>query len=343
MGTKKNRHHFVPRFYLEGFMDQDNPPYLWLYDKDKHSISKASSRDVGCRTLFYAFPKQEGTTDTNTLEDLLQEYESQVAPLIRKIESRGDLTNEERSVLSLFLGLTLARVPNFRSMIETSKARIVKEISVRMAQAGGFEKVKEELAKEGKPIDEELHSKMVEMMKNGKFDVEVFPHASIEPFLKLAMDMAPLFHQMYWTFLVAKGGYSFVTSDNPLAYANPMHDPKSSYGVGLGHQNVEVTFPITQKLALFAGWKDSGSLYQKVTDATVQTVNRRTIKNAQRFIYAPFYDEGFSRLVWRTSGEFPHPDLSVIPTDKSTYFVFKGMALTDETNLRQLVVRHACR
>jgi hypothetical protein len=339
MGTRKNKHHFVSGFYLEGFVDQNNPPYLWLYDKDKHSISKASSRDAGCRTLFYAFPKQDGTTDTNTLEDLLQEYESQVAPLIRKIESRGELTNEERSVLSVFLGLTLARVPNFRSMIETSKARIVKEIGVQMAQVGGFEKVKEELAKEGKPIDEELHAKMVEMMKDGKFDVEVFPHASIEHFLRLAVDMAPLFHQMHWTFLLAKGRYSFVTSDNPLAYADPTHDPKSPYGVGLGHSNVEITFPITQELALFAGWKDSGSIYQRATDATVQAVNRRTIKNAQRFIYAPFCDEGFSKLVWRLSGAFPSADLSRVPTVKSTYFVFRGMALADKTNIRQLVAR----
>lgn len=343
MGTKKNKHHFVSRFYLEGFVDPDNSPYLWLYDKDRRSISKASSRDAGCRTLFYAFPKQDGTTDTNTLEDLLQEYESHVAPIFLKIESHGQLTNEERSALSAFLGLTLARVPNFRSMIEMNHARILKEVGVRMAQAGGFEKVKERLAEAGEPINEELHAKMVGMMKDGKFNVEVFPHASIEHFLKLAMDMAPLFHQMNWTFLVAKGRYSFVTSDNPLAYADPMHDPKSPYGVGLGHSNVEVTFPITQKLALFAGWKESGSLYQKVTDATVQTVNRRTIKNAQRFIYAPFYDEGFSRSVWRTSGEFPHTDLSTIPTDKSTYFVFKGMALTDRTNLRQLIVRSARR
>jgi hypothetical protein len=339
MGTKKNKHHFVSRFYLEGFVDQSNSPYLWLYDKDKRSISNASPRHAGCGTRFYAFPKQDGTIDTNSLEELLQSYEGQIAPVFRKIESHSELTNEEREVFSTFLGLTLTRVPNFRSMIEKYYGRFIKETSLRMAKRGLFDDIRDELAKDGKPVNEELHAKAVKMMKNGEFDVEVFPHASIEFFLRSAVDAANLFHQMHWIFLLAEGRYPFVTSDNPLAYTVPMQDPKSSYGVGLGHPKVEVTFPLTQELALFAGWRDFAGLYQRATDATVQTVNKRTIKNAQRFIYASFKDEGFSKLVWRLSGVSPKIDLSTIHTDDKTYFVNKMVTLADETNLKQLVVR----
>lgn len=87
----------------------------------------------------------------------------------------------------------------------------------------------------------------------------------------------PLIHQMHWTYLLTKGRYRFVTSDNPVAYTDPAHDPQSPYGVGLAHPNVEVTFPITQELALFAGWKDWEKLYRRATDATVKALNIRTI------------------------------------------------------------------
>ena len=258
MSNNKKRHHFVSRFYLEGFVDQYCPPYLWLFDKQNKTIAKASSVDAGCRTSFYAFPKNDGTVDTNSLEDIFGKLESQVAPLLEKIESREELTNEERSAVSYFISLTLTKVPNFRSNIELQGAQFIKEIGMLLARKNGFDDIKDKLAREGKPIDEELHVRMVQKMTDVELDVEVAPHASIEQFLRRSIDLAPIIHQMYWIFLHARGRYRLVTSDNPVTYADPTHNPTSRIGVGLKTPNVEVTFPITQKLALLAGWKDWG-------------------------------------------------------------------------------------
>ena len=86
----------------------------------------------------------------------------------------------------------------------------------------------------------------------------------------------------------------FITSDNPLHIQTLCIIRTAPYDVGLAHPNIEATFPITQELALFAGWKDCGNVYRGATDATVRVVNLRTILNVERFVYASFHDEGFA-------------------------------------------------
>ncbi len=335
MGTIKKRHHFVSAFYLEGFIDQGHPPFLCLYDKEERSVKDVSAKDAGCRKLFYAFPTKDGGMDTNTLEDIFQKLESQVAPLLDKIESRQALTNEERSVLSRFLALSLTRVPNFRMNIaDAFQAHVIKQVAMRMAHHTGFEEVRQSLTEKGEPIDEEAHTELVEMMKEGRFNVKMAPHSNIEIFLNLAEDLAPIIHRMEWTYLIPNERYSLVTSDNPVAYADPTHSLSSPYGVGLEHRNVELTFPIMQHLALFAKWGPSGPPYRKVSDAAVRVVNMRTIRSAERFVYASFNDPGFADLVWKYSNSSPKAQIATVP---GGYSIMKGMGMVDSVSLSRLV------
>ena len=205
-----------------------------------------------------------------------------------------------------------------------------------MARKNGFEQIKDKLAKEGKPVDEELHAKMVEIMKKGEFDVQVSPHYSIDHFLRMTVELAPILHKMYWTYLFAKGRYRFITSDNPVSYADPTHDPKALHGVGLATRNVEVTFPVTQEMAIFASWDDGGNLYQRATEATVRAINVRTIANARRFVYSSFPDEGFAKLVWEYTGTAPTAKLEVLHKEDRSFLIFKGTALKDQANIKQL-------
>ena len=79
-----------------------------------------------------------------------------------------------------------------------------------------------------------------------KYKIKVEPQFSLF-MMEMINDFGPMFHKMNWTILISDD-YRFVTSDNPLFYDDPTHDPKSPYGVGLLNKNIILTFPITQRV-----------------------------------------------------------------------------------------------
>src|SRR5882762_10273955 len=117
---KKERHHFLPVFYLEGFVDPDHEPHLWVYDKEGGDVRPASPRDAGVEKHGYSIPKADGTRDSTTVENALALIVDQVAPMWAKLRRLEPLTNAERSMVSLFLALLMTRVPAYRRNIESS-------------------------------------------------------------------------------------------------------------------------------------------------------------------------------------------------------------------------------
>ena len=86
--TKKKRHHYLPEFYLEGFIDSRSEPYLWVYEKGDPKIKKVSAKDVTVQKHYYSFITQEGQRDSETFEDFFAFIENNAAPVFNKIGSR---------------------------------------------------------------------------------------------------------------------------------------------------------------------------------------------------------------------------------------------------------------
>jgi hypothetical protein len=307
------RHHFIPRFYLEGFIDPTNEPYLWIYDKESDEIRKASTRDAGLRSHFYSYPKKGGTRDSDSFEKAVSSIESQAAPLFQKIIRREQLNNDERSVMSFFRALTITRVPSFREKLHQHAAEVMRVVARKFVLNEEIQKsVQAEFEGKGESASINNIKEAARLMREGKMDVEVLPHYSLPHILELAMELAPLIHQMNWIYIVAHGSYRFATSDNPVVYVDPKHDPESPMGVGLGNQNIEVSFPISRDLALLAGWKELGREYQKGTDARVRNINYRTIANAERFVYASERNGGLAKLVRRHKESAPKVSIKTV-------------------------------
>jgi hypothetical protein len=62
--AKKKRHHYIPRFYLEGFVDPLNKPYIWVYEKGNPNIIKATAENVAVRKHYYSFVTAGGNEDS---------------------------------------------------------------------------------------------------------------------------------------------------------------------------------------------------------------------------------------------------------------------------------------
>lgn len=305
---KKQRHHYVPRFYLEGFIDPKNVPLIWIYEKGNKNIIKAAAADIAVRKDYYSFTTVSGEKDSETFEDALAELESKAAPLLQKIKNEELLTDEEKGVFSFFVAYTMTRVPNYRQNIEDISGGVIKKaLMVAVSDRARFES---DFAKLGKMRGEQQVKKIEDLIKlvlSGQYDIHVHPQFSLG-MIDIANELAPVFYRMNWAFIRSIDEYKFVTSDNPLYYYDPTHKPKSFDGVGLTNENTEVCFPLSRDLLLLCSWKKYKGYYQ-VKNKNVKEINRRTVIYASRFVFSSQKSHGISILVDKYKKS--HPNLII--------------------------------
>jgi len=302
--AKKKKHHYVPVFYLNGFVDPHNKPYIWIYEKGNLDVRKASAKDIANQKHYYSFTTPEGERDSETFEEILKKIEERAAPVIKNIEERKALTNEQRVWFAFFLAFTMTRVPSFRENVERATGEIMKKANqIWASYPADFESMIEKSEKDtGNKIEmpvEELRKFVLE----GQYDVKVDSQFSLAMIL-LAIDLASTFSSMKWTFLEATEDYKFVTSDNPLSFFDPTHDPKSFYGVGLSNRNIEITFPISKDLMFRGTWKQSEG-YKKLSNKRVKDMNRRTVISALRFVFASKRSDILNKFVQKYKDSAP--------------------------------------
>jgi len=302
----KKRHHYVPQFYLAGFLDPQRPSSLWVYEKGTGRVFPSTPRKIAVESHYYSFTGPDGNKDSNMLENLPSEIEGAAARGTAKILAGEPLSDEDRSNFAVFLGFLLVRVPNFQQLTESMVAGFAKMYSRRLASnPEWFRRSIEKYEKAtGDDVGNDLEG-LREFALRGEYDISVNRDFNLR-FILLGERLAPILHQMTWTFLRATDDYKFLTSDNPLVYYDPTCDGNSLHGVGFTNKHIEVTVPISRDIALLATWRDGrDSRYLPVDNKTVKAVNRRAVISASRFIFASQESEGIRRLVKKFPIESP--------------------------------------
>ena len=267
MGQKK-RHHFLPKFYLKGFIDPHNPPFIWLYEKGEPLIQKRSPINIAVRKHYHSFVTTAGERDSETVENIFADMEDKAAPVIRKIKNEETLNEQDRKQFARFLAFMMTRVPKFRNDVEI----LVKRES------------------------EKKHAKFtVQPEKLGEFSLGATHIA--EYFIRD-------FIAMKWTFFKATQEYKFVTSDNPVHYVNPKNETNSNYRSGLTDKNIEVTFPISKDCMFLGTWIGKEG-YEQGNNSLVKKYTKRTINSAQCYVYASQKLDVLNRLVQKYIDRVP--------------------------------------
>jgi len=303
--VKKKRHHYISRFYLEGFIDPNNKPYIWVYEKGNPNIIKATAGNIAVQKHYYAFTTPEGEKDSETFENLFAEIEGKVAPILKKIKDHEILNDQERFLFAIFLAFTMTRVPSYRENIERATGELIKKINMILAShPTGFKSMIKKFERDtgskiGMPIED-----FQKFVLDGEYDVKVNSQFSLGMVTPSAKEFAPIFYRMNWAFLEATHDYKFVGSDNPLFFIDPTHDPRSFYGVGLLNKNVEVSFPISKDLMFLGTWQKLEG-YKHCDNRLVKEMNRRTVISALRFVFSSQYSDGLHRLVQKHKDSAP--------------------------------------
>jgi hypothetical protein len=286
--TGKTRQHYIPQFYLRGFLDptcpQGQEPYLWVYKKGRVIPRKRAPKNIAVESHFYSVETESGDKDS-TVEDLLARVESQTAPLWSRLDDRRrHLSDEERVIIAEFIACMSTRVPSIRTMMDGVTDQVSRmilkitavhydDLSDGQRQEIGLSR--DELAQAAD--SEKLHFRGSQAFHVGTM-LDVVPR------------LVPVIHKMNWAFLHPPQNSVYITSDRPVTLVNP-HIPPHMGGAGFGVRGVEVTFPINAHLCLFLTW-EGPTVHLDIDENQITQINCRTAAFALEAVYAP------TRLAW---------------------------------------------
>src|SRR5260370_23556219 len=127
--------HYIPRFYLSGFVDpsifaRDRKEVIWVYERGK-DVRRSSPEKEARQRDSYTF-EQSGFRNVE-IEERFGKLEAAVAPIISNLAtSPRHVTESEKQILALFLGTMPIRTPAGRCF---SVSRTMPFITERLTQA----------------------------------------------------------------------------------------------------------------------------------------------------------------------------------------------------------------
>jgi hypothetical protein len=301
----KRRHHYLPQFYLKGFIDPDNSPHIWVYDKEGEDIIKSTARDIAVEKHYFSFIDVQGKRDSETLENMIAKIEKDTADVVKKILSYKPITTDEKALFAIFISYMMIRPPNYRKNIENAFAESTKIMMQFMASNKKVFKAsikrfeKNTNTKIGMPIRKLRNS----ILDDSQYEIKTNPEVSLEMSFSHLDKLAEIFFNMKWAFLTADEKIKFLTGDNPLHYFDPTYR-KSLLGVGLINENIIVTLPISQNLAAIGTWKGKDGYFQANTQM-IKNINRSTVVAALRFVFASKKSEILKKFVKKYKDSSP--------------------------------------
>lgn len=273
-------HHYIPRYYLHGFSTPTDNGLICVYDK-RNPIPR-------CLPIKSVAQKRDYYTQA-TEKYLAGEIEKPAIIVIKKIREQQQMINpEEKEILSIYISIMMTRVPKHRERIDNAIPGIRDSV---------FAKIEERLniMEAENRIDLEVLRKRRAEMVLAKAEYEGgLPDDLYESMTQptIRPRIAQVLNDMTWMFITRDGDQYLVTSDNPVFYFS---------NLGIGNPTSEVSFPITTDILLWATHRqDFREGYIGHSNRLFKEINKRTIANATRFVFASRPEEWITSVIGRT-------------------------------------------
>lgn len=224
--TDVKKQHTVPRFLLDkfGFGKKGKKRKLFTFDKQNSRKFQQTVFDATTRNTFYNI---EGHPERASLEPILGVYETEAAPLIKRItenNSIGWLTNEERLKIATFVAVQRSRSYGEFQRIEHA----INAFTGRLSEFGVTpEQIKAELGSEGSSDRKNLFLKMILDQR------ETVTHLMCKSWILYETDLRD----------------PFFISDNPITLHNDIDmGPFGNLGIAL--KGIQIHLPLSSTLTL---------------------------------------------------------------------------------------------
>ncbi len=289
-----HNHHFIPQFLLRNFLGADGK--VWVYDTEVKTIESRGTKGAGSVEDLYAWSKADGSTDFQTIENYFgQTVESDAARAIRKLLEHKELSTKEALHFFRFVAAQHCRTPAFFSRVSETMAPVMQEMYERIAKfdAAFRERLTKTLAESGSTPEE--IDQLFETMGNGGMVVKPGREFVMQQALRMIDDLAHHFSSMRWCFFeVLAGEPDLIIGDHPITLfdADPTSDGTQPFGIL--SPLVEIMLPLSSRMAACGRWTGPVS-YGSLEVGAVAVANARTMRGAQRYIYASHRSEELLR------------------------------------------------
>lgn len=280
------QHHYLPRFYLDGFCASGG---FWVYDIERGTYRNGSPTDTAKQRYYYALVAYDGERDLR-VEQWLSGIESDAAEVIRKIERREQFGLEEKTLLALFMAAQHLRTPNFEAQVNKTVEHFTDLASGRAW--GTVEAAEETLkfleAKKGEKLNLTAEE-MVKFYRHKEAKLVISRNASLQAMMEMVGDLAEILAISDWTLLMAPEKKSFVTTDAPVIISAPKGwDPAMGSGKGYAIKGARKWMPLTPRVCLSVG--DPAIMarmtYSAATPEVVRAINLNLAASTFRYVIA---------------------------------------------------------
>jgi len=284
-GATARKHHYVPQFYLRGFIGEKD--MLLVFDHETKKTYRSKPHGVAAQRDFNRV-EVEGM-DANAVEKLLAAFEGETAPHLETVIAKHSIADEKdkAAVINLMAAMTL-RNPKRRAAI----GKVIENFTLSfLGKKENFEAYVAEMKKQGRDVDltlEQVRSGLAEMnfapSKESIMSVEINHH-----------DQAAerLWNKKWQLVIASDDSGGFVTTDDPVTirWTDGQEHPDRP---GLAENNCEIIFPLSTKLAL-RGSSEGEEGVVNADAATVARINSHIIDNASRQVFAHDHSFKFAR------------------------------------------------
>ena len=266
--------HYVPRFYLKGFTERNEPSFIWAYEKGRKKPFRSNIVNIAQENQIYS---------DETEKHLTYDVEMPANPIIQKIREHRNITKSDKVILSKYMSVLMRRIPRsrekatewFDQSIGDYYQHIENDLNNLLAE---------------NPDKQEIISNRLNELNNIRNTDAITPK---ETWGKIILEnehstISQVICDMTWQFLVFDKWPAFLTSDNPVFFFE---------GMGIGKKYSEISFPISENIVLWATWRaDLEEKYVKTKEHIVREINHRTISFATRYIYFSSYEKWITKL-----------------------------------------------
>ena len=299
MSDTSRNHHYVPQFYLRGFLNPGCPKkQLHVIDKTERRSFLTNPRNVGSKRDFNR-AEIPGLPADDAEKRIFGLIDRAAGKALKYIADHEELpTDTKMPNLIYFVAVLAAHNPYIRDILinaapELHKQRMKSLVSSREM----YESEMQRVHPSGPKVPYEVAKQFVE---EERYTIKItFPHGyHMGHELKAIQEVVfPRFSRMRWSLLIAEEGASnFVCSDRPVVLFNIIDPPylrqSSNTLTEPTVTDTELTMPLNLRMALNATFKDPSAI-AIIDERTVAGINERTILAAERQIYCPHLDFKF--------------------------------------------------
>ena len=291
------RHHKVPKHYLDNFAKFNEKSLIYTYDKKSPSnVIGASTKKTANQKDFYAFIDKEGKI-SNKFEELICISEDKGIPVLNKIINAGNLsiiTEQEKADLSTYIAMMIVRTESFRRRA----AEVVTSHHLLMCRekAKDPEEFRIWMESYEKKIRDKMSDDVLEQVRQSFITPEEIKIGfGLEWTLRglgAHDDFLPVIYEMNWSLLVSSDDTFFLTSDNPVHVGGGLDTRFGSDSLSF------FMFPLSPKYML---WGHFGSHDEKIfiSEKSMPEINNNIVTNVDRYIYSHSKKDDIKELVER--------------------------------------------